>query len=550
MCSHSLGFSEVGVAGVPGCVECAYSVSERWRAHVSLAPQDEIARTVGKEPGRLRHAGAPAVLALLGAAALVPVLIEAAGGGPLAAALGGVAGNVGGGYLTGVLERMAYRLRDGQSRQEPDEIRDRLAADLLTALQKNDHSAGELRSELTTLLVKVDGFEAAVSAATGDLQTHLVSCISELVGQQSEALRRLAVVDARQRRQERQQRDQARQTREMLDRLRLLTRRAAEGPVTAEHAPLGVPWHDTAPARPAMIVNAAAPAPATGVRWQGGEEIAVGDRVYLLHGFLLAEYFDAAQSVLFRQARGLQLISPEDPGQELVWLRQAEVRQRGRDAQHALAALPAERQLLAALGSHRGLPRTVQLEADEGRAFLALAWPTSQAGRPCETIGTAFGSDAAPMDSWQMFRLFTGLAGLTGALDRLHGRKRSHRALEPAAVIVLDDGSFVLRDLGLAAREYEPGEGPAGYQAPEQLRGARGQPGPGTDVYQLAAVAYHLITGYPPHARTPLPLASQRQDVPERVSLAIDAALAAGITDRPGTREFGDTLRSARDDLC
>ena len=46
------------------------------------------------------------------------------------------------------------------------------------------------------------------------------------------------------------------------------------------------------------------------------------------------------------------------------------------------------------------------------------------------------------------------------------------------------------------------------------------------------------------------PLASQRQDVPERVSLAIDAALAAGITDRPGSREFGDTLRSARDDLC
>jgi hypothetical protein len=517
---------------------------------VSLAPQDEIARTVGKEPGRLRRAGAPAVLALLGAAALVPVLIEAAGGGPLAAALGGVAGNVGGGYLTGVLEKLANRLRDGQSRQEPDEIRDRLAADLLTALQKNDHRAGELRAELTNLLVEVDGFGAAVSAATGDLQTHLVACVSELAGQQSETLRRLGAVDARQRGMERQLRHQARQMQEMLDRQRLLSRRPLESIAAAEHAPPGIPRHHTAPIYPAMIINAAVPAPATGLRWQGGEEIAVGDRVYLLHDYLLDEHFGAAQSVVFRQARGLQLVSPEDSGQEHVWLRQAEVRHRGRDTQHALAALPAERQLLAALGSHPGLPSAVQLVADEGRASLAFAWPTSQTGRPCETIETAFGSDAAPMDSWQMFRLFTGMAGLTGALARLHGRKTSHRALEPAAVIVRDDGSFVLRDLGLAAREYEPGEGPAGYQAPEQQRGARRQPGPGTDVYQLAAVAYHLITGHPPHARSPLPLASQRRDVPERVSLAIDAALAAGITDRPGTREFGDTLRSARGDLC
>jgi serine/threonine protein kinase len=178
-----------------------------------------------------------------------------------------------------------------------------------------------------------------------------------------------------------------------------------------------------------------------------------------------------------------------------------------------------------------------------------VTWPASRGGRPCDTIETAFGSDAAPMDSWQMFRLLTGLAGLTGALARLHGRQTAHRALEPPAIIVRDDGSCVLRDLGLAAREYEPGEGPAGYQAPEQQHGARGHPGPGTDVYQLAAVAYRLITGHPPHARSPLPLASQGRDIPERVSRTVDAALAGKIADRPGIREFGDMLRSARNDL-
>lgn len=148
-----------------------------------------------------------------------------------------------------------------------------------------------------------------------------------------------------------------------------------------------------------------------------------------------------------------------------------------------------------------------------------------------------------------MFRLLTGLAGLTGALAQLHGRQAAHRALEPTAMIVRDDGSCVLRDLGLAARDYEPGEGPAGYQAPEQQHGGRGHPGLGTDVYQLAAVAYYLIAGQLPRARSPLPLASQGRGVPETVSRAIDAALAAGIADRPGIREFGDMLRSACDHL-
>ena len=345
---------------------------------MALAPQDEIARTVAKEPGRLRRASAPVVLAVLGAAALVPVLIEAAGGGSLATVLGGVAGNIGSGYLTGVIEKLPDRLRDGKAPHEPDEIRDRLAADLLAALQKNDHAARELQSELTVLLTKVDGFQAAINAASGDLQSHLVSCITELASQQSEALRRLGVIYDQQRRQGRQLREQARLNQEMLDRLRLLNRRLAEWPAAAGATPAATPGRDAVPAYPAMIVPARAPAAATGTRWQGGEEIAVGDRVYLLHDYLLAERFCAGQSVLCRQARGLHLIAPQSPGQEHVWLRQVEVRHRGRAAQLPLAALPAERQLLTTLGSHRGLPGAVQLDTSGSRVSLVLTWPVSR----------------------------------------------------------------------------------------------------------------------------------------------------------------------------
>jgi serine/threonine protein kinase len=130
----------------------------------------------------------------------------------------------------------------------------------------------------------------------------------------------------------------------------------------------------------------------------------------------------------------------------------------------------------------------------------------------------------------------------------LHDHGVTHRYLTPGGIITLDDGRLVLRDLGLAARDHEPGEGPADYQAPEQRRGDR-HPGPQTDIYQLAAVAYHLVTGRPPNAGISLPVRAQARDVPERVRRALDAALALDPTERPDISSLGATLRAARDDL-
>jgi hypothetical protein len=46
----------------------------------------------------------------------------------------------------------------------------------------------------------------------------------------------------------------------------------------------------------------------------------------------------------------------------------------------------------------------------------------------------------------------------------------------------------------LAARSVQLGEGPQRFQAPEQLRGIP-IPGQATDIYQLGALFYHLLTG-------------------------------------------------------
>jgi hypothetical protein len=98
---------------------------------------------------------------------------------------------------------------------------------------------------------------------------------------------------------------------------------------------------------------------------------------------------------------------------------------------------------------------------------------------------------------------------------------------------------LVLRDLGLAGCRALPGEGPFGYQAPEQLRRTWDRPGPPTDVFQLAALAYHLLGGQRPATNNPLPLRHYRGDLPEQVGKAVDAALSADPSARPRSAELG-----------
>jgi hypothetical protein len=62
-------------------------------------------------------------------------------------------------------------------------------------------------------------------------------------------------------------------------------------------------------------------------------------------------------------------------------------------------------------------------------------------------------------------------------------------------------------------------------------------------VFQLAALAYHLLTGQLPSAVNPLPLRHYRPDLPESIGRAVDAALSPDPSARPGMGVLGAAFR-------
>ena len=292
--------------------------------------------------------------------------------------------------------------------------------------------------------------------------------------------------------------------------------------------------------------------------WSPGTDVTVRDHVYLLQEHYLAEYPSLDGSVLCREARALRLRErPRRPERrsprsghrsEYAWLRQVVVREDNVSARNAVGALREERRLLESLGGVPGLPRV--LKADAETTTLALTWPASKStGGPCPALDTRMTPDGGGIGPARMYGLFTGLADLCGTLAKLHEHGVAHRRLTPSVIVMLDGPGLVLRDLGLAARAPEAAEGPPEYQAPEQRWRHETPPGPHTDVYLLAAVVHHLLTGRPPASRAPAPVGGQVSDLPESIGHVLDAALASAPAERPTTRALGNAFRAARNDL-
>ncbi|HWD06666.1 MAG TPA: protein kinase [Amycolatopsis sp.] len=80
---------------------------------------------------------------------------------------------------------------------------------------------------------------------------------------------------------------------------------------------------------------------------------------------------------------------------------------------------------------------------------------------------------------------------LGDAMAAIHAAGIVHRTLEPGTVLLADDGSVKLTDIGIT------GGGPhAAYRAPEVTRGA--PPSPAADVFSLGATLYTAVEGVPP----------------------------------------------------
>jgi len=167
-----------------------------------------------------------------------------------------------------------------------------------------------------------------------------------------------------------------------------------------------------------------------------------------------------------------------------------------------------------------------------------------------------------PVD--EAVRIITAIAG---ALDYAHGHGVIHRDLKPENIL-LQAGQPVVADFGIAlavsnaggARVTQTGLslGTPQYMSPEQATGER-QLDARSDQYSLAAVAYELLTGEPPHTggtaqvvlarlmtETPRPVHATRASVPPHVSAAIAKALEKAPADRfTTTRAFAEALAHA-----
>ena len=152
----------------------------------------------------------------------------------------------------------------------------------------------------------------------------------------------------------------------------------------------------------------------------------------------------------------------------------------------------------------------------------------------------------------------TAIAPVAAALAHAHDNGVVHGDLSPGNIVFTGEGRPVLTDLGVARvlGETSAGEVTPAYVDPTVARG--GAPGPASDVFGVAAAAFHALTGIAPwNAATPgdtlavaadglLPdLAQLAPEAPPALLAVIARGLAADPHDRGSAAAFALDLRHA-----
>ncbi|TGA83325.1 serine/threonine-protein kinase, partial [Streptomyces palmae] len=154
-------------------------------------------------------------------------------------------------------------------------------------------------------------------------------------------------------------------------------------------------------------------------------------------------------------------------------------------------------------------------------------------------------------------------AQLCAVLSAVHAVPIVHRDLKPRNVMVRQDGTVTVLDLGVAAvldtdttRLTQTGSpiGSPAYMAPEQAMG--GAVSPGTDLYALGVLIHELLVGNVPFAGStalgvlhrhlyepPVPVRQLRPEVPEALEALVLRLLAKDPQHRPsGAQEVYQAL--------
>ena len=134
---------------------------------------------------------------------------------------------------------------------------------------------------------------------------------------------------------------------------------------------------------------------------------------------------------------------------------------------------------------------------------------------------------------------------MAAALAHAHDNGVVHGDLSPGNIVFTGEGRPVLTDLGVARvlGETAAGEVTPAYVDPTVARG--GAPGPASDVFGIAAAAFHALTGIAPwNAATPGDTLAVAADglLPDLAELAPEAppallaVIARGLADDPHDR--------------
>lgn len=173
--------------------------------------------------------------------------------------------------------------------------------------------------------------------------------------------------------------------------------------------------------------------------------------------------------------------------------------------------------------NHPALPRVVDVIEEEDRFYIVMDYIE---GEPLDKVLAKYGPQSqSQVVSW-------GLE-LASVLKYLHTQDPPiiYRDMKPANVILHPSGTLRLVDFGIA-RTYKPGKtqdtmplGTILYAAPEQIMNSHSsaQSDVRTDIYNLGATLYELVTGYVPD-RAPYTFVPARQ-IREDVSPGIEAVL-------------------------
>jgi parallel beta-helix repeat protein len=166
-----------------------------------------------------------------------------------------------------------------------------------------------------------------------------------------------------------------------------------------------------------------------------------------------------------------------------------------------------------------------------------------------------------PLETKQAVAIVKGIAE---GLRYAHEQGIVHRDIKPGNIMITPDGIPKISDWGLSKAEGTKQSGLIGfsleYAAPEQLAPTiYGEPGPGTDIYQLGVLFYEMLAGHVPfvgggmgevtHAilhDEPLPLVPEGQDA-ALIGDIIKKCMAKKPQDRYGSVSLLlDDLRKVR----